>query len=133
MVFGVSSSDPLTFATVALLLLAVDLTASYSPARRATKVNPMVTLRYEWVSGLGCQVSGYREQGTEERSRGRSANTGLASSLILYHYSFSPPPGPLPRRREENRWAKSLPLATGVARLTPLLSKEGAGVVVAKD
>jgi ABC-type lipoprotein release transport system permease subunit len=47
MVFGVSPYDPLTFATVALLLLAVDLTASYSPARRASKVNPMVTLRYE--------------------------------------------------------------------------------------
>jgi putative ABC transport system permease protein len=47
MIFGVSPYDPVTFATVVLVLLAVVLTASYLPARRAMKVAPMVALRYE--------------------------------------------------------------------------------------
>jgi ABC-type lipoprotein release transport system permease subunit len=45
--YGVTSSIPMTFVAITVLILLLALAASYVPARRATNVDPIVTLRYD--------------------------------------------------------------------------------------
>jgi ABC-type antimicrobial peptide transport system permease subunit len=47
MLFGVRSSDPVTIFVAVLVMLVISVAAGYLPARRATKVDPMIALRYE--------------------------------------------------------------------------------------
>jgi putative ABC transport system permease protein len=47
LLFAVSSHDPLTFVVISLLLVIISLLACYFPARRAARIDPTVTMRYE--------------------------------------------------------------------------------------
>jgi predicted lysophospholipase L1 biosynthesis ABC-type transport system permease subunit len=70
LLFGINATDPATFASVATVLLVVASLASYVPARRAMRVDPIQALREEWHAvPLGCWCW-LAAAGTEPRSAG---------------------------------------------------------------
>ena len=88
----VSSSDPLTFVVVAIVVSSTALVACYLPARRAARVNPVLALRHDWAASpartaawaQGCdrEPAGKQQSGLPGKrdSRGYSARRAITGS-----------------------------------------------------
>ena len=76
LLFGISPTDPMTFIAVPVLLVAIAMIACYVPARRATRLDPIVALRQDWTDVTNAiAIGGSRGAGRGEGRRHRTSRS----------------------------------------------------------